>query len=158
MKEVRNRTLIDSTMFPSWRTRARRRLLAAGLAAALLTAAVLGQIDSGLGATLTLVAMLLALAVHLFLRHLLRGIVHVADDALDELQRMRKDRYYMWSYRVLGVVVGAGIPGALAIRRLIGLGSGLPGTVIAGLVPVLILTVATVPTIVAGWLEPDEPA
>lgn len=157
VRDTRNRTPIDATGFASWRTRTRRRLLAAGLTGALLTAAVFGQIDSALGATVTLAALLCGLAAYLFLRHVLRGIIDIADDELDELQRMRKDRYYMWSYRVLGVVVAVGIPAALAIRRLAGLGSGLPYTEVAGLMPVLIMTVATVPAIVAGWLEPDEP-
>ncbi|MEM7340989.1 MAG: hypothetical protein AAF467_20200 [Actinomycetota bacterium] len=158
MKATRRRVLIDASGLPSWRTQARRRLLAVLIAVALVISAVLGLLASPTAAIGSLLATAVAVGTYLLLRYLLRGVTDVPGDELDERQRQNRNEYFVWSYRILGfVVLPVLLLGIALLNRLDGSGElGADG--LGALGPTAFLLVVALPVIVAGWLEPDEVA
>lgn len=148
--------MLDSATLPAWRTRFRRRLLAAGLAVLLLLAAGLNLSDSSVAGVGVLVALLCTAPLYFFLRHLLRGVVDVPTDELDERQLQNRGTYYLWAYRFLGLLIVPGMLLTLAVVRGASDDEAVsPGT-LGGLIPAIFIIVSILPTMVAAWMEPDE--
>ena len=140
-------------VWPSWRTRRRRRPLVVALALTVLFLAVDGMVDATAAFWLWPVGYLAWLAVWLVLRVLTAAVADSADATLDERERAIRDRLGYRAFTVL-ILVNA----AVAAFLLTVSGARLPhlGLHAALLLLALTLGVAAGPTAALAWTMPDD--
>jgi hypothetical protein len=138
-------------VWPSWRTRRRRRPLVVALALVVLFLAVDGMVDATPAFWLWPVGYLAWLAVWLVLRVLTAAVADSADATLDERERAIRDRLGFRAFTVL-IMVNTGVAGVLVTGVTmphLGLHAGL-------LLLSVTLGVAAAPTAALAWTMPDD--
>lgn len=153
--EERERLLINSDSHVSWRTQRRRRFVAAVSAIGFVVYLASSLTDGAIGALLSLVGWAVALGGWFFVRHLLRGMLDLPDSALDERQQRRRDTYYRTAYVcALGVFFVAGV-GLLSLSAS-GQSDGWTTSDYSVIAASTFLFSCALPTLVGGWIEPDD--
>lgn len=132
---------------PAWRTRNRRRQLVAVAVAALVVATLSLGLDEVAAAFIAAALLFAAVGCFILLRHLMQTM-DLPERYLDERQLEHSRHYHYWAYRILVIVVAV-----LFIANIL-----VPDDRVLGAMPAMVLLAVALPTFVAGWLEPDDPA
>lgn len=149
------RHLVEAENYPAWRTRTRRRALVLVVVAGLLGVLGFSLVDGPVGGLGLLASMVVTLGAWFFLRHLVRALPDLPDEALDERQVLVRGEYYRQAFILLGALcVLAPWVGGLVLS-VVGVDAIEP-TDLFLVAPPLTFLVASLPTLATGWCEPDD--